>query len=496
MSLRLPPIALDLLALLAGAVLVPAFAPFEWRVLAVLAPALFFLTLFNAAPGRAARRGWLFGLGMFGAGVHWVYFSLHLFGAAIAPLAALLTLGFVLAMALLPAAFGWLFARLSRHLPPAIALMALAPALWTLFEWWRGWMLTGFPWLLLGHAQVDTWLGGLAPIGGVYAASWAAALSAGLLAWLSLPRPAQARASAVAALVALWLSAGLLDRIAWTEVSGEPLDVALIQGNVAQEVKWEPESLLGAMRLYDALTLGAHGADIILWPETAIPAFYDEVAEGFLTPIAAEARAAGSHLLTGIFAYDPDSGAMYNSIASLHEAPEFYHKRHLVPFGEYLPLRFVLRWLDRYLEIPMADLSRGSERPLLTAAGHVIGASVCYEDAFGEEVIDALPEAALLVNVSNDAWFGDSIAAHQHLEIARMRSKETGRWLLRATNTGISAVIDHRGAIVARSPHLEQHVLTATVEPRAGMVPYAYFGNWPVVGLALLTVLLALRWRA
>jgi apolipoprotein N-acyltransferase len=475
-------------SLAAGGGLVLAFAPFEWRSMAVISPALLFLLWIGASARRAFQLGYLFGLGLFGAGVSWIYFSLHLFGAAIAPLAALITLFFVLAMALYPALLGWGVARLRTGRDWA-NLMLIMPAGWVVFEWWRGWFLTGFPWLLLGHAQPETWLAGYAPVVGAYGVGWAAAVSAGVLAW-TLTGDLRRLAAGPILLLALWLGGAALSRVEWTVPEGPALRVSLLQGNVAQETKWKPESLFMAMDLYARLNREALGSDLILWPETAIPAFYHEVAEHYLLPLSEETRAHGGALLVGIFVYEPGTRHMYNSIVHVDEWPSAYHKRHLVPFGEYLPLRGLLMWLDSLLEIPMSDLTPGRGRPLLDVAGLPVGFSVCYEDAFGEQMIDALPEARMLVNVSNDAWFGDSIAPHQHLEIARMRSLESGRVMLRATNTGISAVIGHRGEIIARSPQFEEHVLTAQAQPRTGLTPYARWGNTPVVLLAMLVVAL------
>ncbi|MBK1674388.1 apolipoprotein N-acyltransferase [Ectothiorhodospira shaposhnikovii] len=484
------------LALLAGAALVPAFAPFELRVLGVLAPALLFVLWAGAQPRQAAWRGYAFGLGMFGAGVYWVYYSLHLFGAAIAPLAALITAGFVMLLALFPALLGYLAARLRGRTPAFVHLVLLVPALWVLFEWWRGWFLTGFPWLLLGTAQLDTALAGYMPVLGVFGTGMVAAMMAGALAW-GVVSGHRRLAAGLGLVGLLWLGGLGLKQVEWTRPVGEPLQVSLLQGNMAQEDKLRPEELVTAMGLYAYLTEEAFGSDLILWPETAVPNFYHYLEEDFLLPLEAEARTHGSELLAGIFTYEPETRRMFNSIAKVDaERPQFYHKRKRVPFGEYLPLRGLLEWLDGYIELPMADLSKGYGDFTLEAAGIVLGASICYEDAFGHLIIRALPRAQMLVNVTNDAWFGDSIAPHQHLEIARVRSLEAGREMLRATNTGISAVIDHRGGIRDRSPQFKTHVLTTRAQPREGRTPYALWGNWPVVtGLTLLVAGLVLAGR-
>jgi len=473
----------DLFALLAGVLLTLAFAPYELRVFAVLAPALLFLLWWGQTPGRTAWRGYLFGLGMFGAGVHWIYYSLYLFGAAIAPLAGFITALFVVVLAIFPALLGYLLARFAPRLP-GLALIVCFPAAWVLFEWWRGWFLTGFPWLLLGTSQVDTALSGYVPVIGAYGTSLVVVLMAGLLAWLTVRGSLRSVATGLAGVVLLWILGLGLMRMEWTQPEGETLHVSLVQGNVDQAEKWGPNSVQEALDLYGGLTRQSLGADIVLWPETAIPAFYHEIHEPILE-IATEVEAAGGALIIGIFVYDFETKAMYNSIVHAMDEPAAYHKRHLVPFGEYLPLRGLLMWLEGWLEIPMSDLSPGRDLPLLYIGDLPVGMSVCYEDAYGGQVAEALPHAQLLINVSNDAWFGDSIAPHQHLEIARMRSLETGRDMLRATNTGVSAVIDHRGGLIATSPQFEAHVLEAVAQPRTGRTPFSLWGNWMAVLLSL-----------
>lgn len=478
----------DALAFVAGLSLVGAFAPFELRALSLLAPAVVFLLWRDVTPKRAAWRGWLFGLGLFGGGVSWVYFSIHQFGAAIAPLAALITLFFVTAMALFHATLGWAAGRLRTDCD-ALDLVLIFPALWVLAEWWRGWFLTGFPWLLLGHAQADTWLGGYAPVVGTFGTGLTVALSAGLLAWIVVGR-GRKRIAALALIAVLWLGGAALGRIEWTEPAGEAVKVALVQGNVTQDRKFGPDALLAARDLYLGLTERVAADALVIWPETAIPDTYDVLAPD-LEWVAGRQRAGGGDFLTGVFVYDETQGVYHNSIARPDDPPAAYHKRHLVIFGEYLPLRWMLLWLDGFLDIPMSDLAPGKGRPLIEVAGMPVGVSVCFEAAFGSEMIEALPEAQLLINVSNDAWFGDSIAPHQHLEISRMRAIETGRWLARATNTGISAVIDERGRVVARSHQFAVDVVEAQVEPRSGMTPYAWFGDWPAVIVALAILLVA-----
>jgi apolipoprotein N-acyltransferase len=266
----------------------------------------------------------------------------------------------------------------------------------------------------------------------------------------------------------------------------------VVQGNVPQHLKWRDEERAATLERYLGLTRAHWDADLVVWPETAVPAFAHR-ARDFLADLAVEAEAHGATVLLGIPYADLGSGRYYNSVLALGRGePALYHKRHLVPFGEFVPLSSVLGRVLDLLNAPMSDFSSGPrDQPPLLADGVRVGVSICYEDAFGEEVILALPAATLLVNVSNDGWFGDSIAPHQHLEIARLRARETGRDLVRATNTGISALMDHRGQVRGRSPQFEPHVLRGEVQPRTGTTPYARLGNLPVVAGAIALLALA-----
>jgi apolipoprotein N-acyltransferase len=482
----------DLACLIAGLALPLAYAPFGAWPLAFLSQAVLYRCWLGANPGRACRRGWLYGLGMFGAGTSWVQVSIHQFGLPVYAFSAGMTVLFVLFFALYPALVGYA-ARRWINVSPCRQLLVVLPVTWTLGEWLRGFVLTGFPWLTLGYSQIDGPLAAWAPVLGVFGVSLMTALAAGAVAALpDTPKPAVATVTGIA------LGSLLLARTVWTEAQGDPLSVTLVQGGIEQSIKWEPEKRQLTLDRYAALTEPHWGAGIVLWPETALPAFHSQLAD-YLGAMDRRARAANTALLIGI-PYDLHeagryAGRYYNSIVGLGTATGRYDKRHLVPFGEFLPLKELLAPMLSFLEIPMSDFTAGAAKqaPLLVAGDHAIGASICYEDAFGEEVIDALPAAALLVNVSNDAWFGDSIAPHQHLEMARMRAAETGRYLLRATNNGVSAIIDPAGRLLARSPQFTAHALTGEVRAQTGATPYVRSGNGPVVTILLLGLLLARR---
>ena len=479
----------------AGAATTLAFAPFGLAPLAVLGPALLFYLWLGASPGRAFRHGWLFGLGLLGTGVSWVHVSIEQFGHVPPLLAAFITLLFVVGMALYFGLAGWLSLKLAPS-RAGCTLLLVYPAVWVSVEWLRGWFLTGFPWLALGYSQLDWPLAGLAPLLGVYGVGWAVAVSAGGLALLVVGR-GSLRYYVLGGLALLWVASAGLAIKQWTAPAGEPLRVSLVQGNIPQEVKWHPDQLRPSLRLYWELTREHWDSDLIVWPETAVPAFEDRVEQGLLAPLEEEARAGDSDLLLGIPVRDRETGRYFNAMITLGEFRDRYFKRHLVPFGEFLPLQPLLGPLVvDLLEIPMSDFSTGDDlRPLVRVAGYQAGVSICYEDAFGEEVIQALPEAAFLVNASNDAWFGDSLAPHQHLQIARMRALESGRYLLRSTNTGISAIIGSGGELLGTSPAFTQDVLSGSIRPLQGLTPYARVGNSLVVSVVLLLLGISAIWR-
>jgi apolipoprotein N-acyltransferase len=476
-----------LAALLAGAVLPLAFAPFQLFPLAVVSPAVLFLLWRDAAPARAAWQGFLFGLGMFGVGVSWVYVSMHNFGNMPAPLAAFATLLLVAGLALYPALLGFVQAKLRRG-PEAWHALLILPGLWTLFEWWRGWFLSGFPWLNLGYSQAATPLAGFAAWAGVYGASLACALSAGLIAYAA-SAPIKAWRLWLPLLAAIWLGGWAAGRVEWAQPEGPALRVALVQGNVPLKIKWRPEQRGEIVDRYLSLSRRESDRDLIVWPEAAMPAYLEHIA-----PVTAAlndiSRERGTDFVFGVIEGDAASRAYYNSVVSVGRTPGAWRKQHLVPFGEFLPMPLLFRWLIDSMQIPMSNFSTGArDQPLLQAAGQRLGVTVCYEDAFGEEMIRQLPDATLLVNVSEDAWFGDSFAPHQRVQMARLRALETARPMLRAANTGPSTAIDHRGAILATTAQFRQDVLRADVQPMTGATPYVRWGNWPVVMLVLALVL-------
>ena len=475
-------------ALLAGLALPFAFAPYGWWPVAGFALAALLALLRGRDARQAARLGWCFGLGMFGHGVWWIQVSVHQFGLPYYAFSVTTTAVLVAFLALYPA----LFAALTRALPApseASRQWCLVPALWLACEWLRGYLFSGFPWLALGYSQIDAPLAGLAPWLGEAGCTLAVVFAASLLAQM---RVASRRGRAVLLLVLMSLLGGaqLLRGVTTTFEIKAGLHAALIQGAIPQQLKWERAQRAHAFALYSELSAPHWHSDLLVWPETAIPAFADEVPE-MLASLNASARAAHTSLLVGMPTGQAWSGGRYyNSVVALGVEPGRYDKRHLVPFGEFFPLKSLLEDLTKLLSIPMSDFSAGDlKQASIHAAGHIVGVSICYEDVFAREIRRALPAAAFLVNVSNDAWFGDTIAPHQHLQIARMRALEAGRYLLRATNSGITAVIDERGRVVARAPQFAATALISQFAARGGATAYVRYGDGPLQGLVMMTVI-------
>jgi len=480
------------LVLLAGALMPLAFAPFELYPLGLLALAILFFLWRRAGPGQAFRTGFLFGLAMFGGGTSWIYISIHDYGYVPLALSISLTLLFVIVLALFPALCGYVAARfrtvLERWSPRSEIwfVLLVLPSFWVLFEWCRGWFMTGFPWLLVGYSHVNTPLAGFAPLLGVYGVSLLAAVSSALVMLSLSAKAGEIRGGYLLVLVGLWGCGAVLSHIDWTREKGEALRVSLVQGNISQDLKWLADMRAPTLDIYATLTRAHWDSDLIIWPETAIPMFSYQ-ARQFLEMMTAEAALNDTDLLVGLVYQDMESGAYYNSMLGLGVDGGRYDKHHLVPFTEYLPFKSMLAGIIDVLDVPMSDFAAGDIRQVpLQLAGHAIGITICYEDAFGEEVINSLPQASLLVNVSNDAWFAGSIAPAQHLQIAQMRALETGRELMRATNTGISAFISAHGSLRQVAPQFSTQVLTLDVHPRSGATPYVRVGNKAVLVLVFL----------
>lgn len=478
-------------ALLAGTVCVFGFAPFGIFPLAVLALAVLFALMLRAATPRAAAwLGWSFGVGLFTAGIGWIYVALHDYGDMHMLLAAPATLLFAAFLALFPALAGYAQARIP--VTDRLRAVLVMPALWVLVEWVRGTIFTGFPWLTQGYAHSDSPLAGYAPLFGVYGVSLVAVVSAGLLALWWRERWNKPGRIALAALVVLWAGGAALRAVAWTQPQGEPFSVALVQGNISQHLKFDEDALVGTLETYRRLALQSD-ARLTVLPETALPLLRQEVPQQLIVQLRDHARQNGGDVLIGSF--ERDDGGYYNSVFSLGSADEqHYRKHHLVVFGEFIPLRPLLGWfINGVLDIPMGDLARGGEdQPPLQVAGQQVAPDICYEDVFGEEVIRHLPQATVLLNLTNDAWYGESHAASQHNQISRMRALETGRMMLRATNTGVTSIIGPDGKVLQQLPQHEEAVLRGMAQGYEGVTPYVRWGNAAV--MLLIAAMLAYAW--
>jgi apolipoprotein N-acyltransferase len=510
------------ICLAAGAAHALAFAPGDiwWLQVAALA-VLFALLVFPWAPAprAAALHGFAFGLGWFGVGIWWVYISMHVYGQLPAALAVLATLALAAGLALLPAAAcagaAWSLRRRAgvcggRAVQAQLAALLVAlPGAWTGAEWLRGVLFTGFPWIATGYAHSDGPLSGYAPLVGVYGVSLVAAVAAGacalvvvsIVAWRrdTTVAPAARRALAAgAALVVVLPAAGLgLAAIEWTRAEGAPIRVRLVQGNIPQDLKFTDAGLQRAAETHERLLRVQDGRriDLAVLPESVYPLPLNYLPEPVTRALVDATRTHARALVFGVFIEDPP-GRFYNSAVALsQERPaQRYSKRHLVPFGEYVPVGF--RWFVDLMHIPIGDQERGpAYQPPFELVGQRIAANICYEDLFGAEIIAAWKDPAraptLLLNLSNLAWFNDSRALPQHLQISRLRAIETGRPMLRATNTGATAVIDARGRVVAALPFNTEGTLVADVRGHVGSTPYVRFGNWPALALIAAFLVLA-----
>ena len=484
-------------AFAAGSVLNLAFAPFGWWPIAILAPAALIALIRGLPPRRAGWTGAAFGTGLFAFGTYWLYTCLHVIGLVPIWLTMVLQAGLIALMASYSAGLCYVA---NRHWlkPGATRAWLVLPVLWVLLEWLRGWLLTGFPWLSLGYAMTDSPLKGWAPLFGVYGVTWAAATIAVAINVMLLRTVGGARrlfALGVAAL--LFAIPAMLGRHAWTRAAGPAVSIAAVQGAVPQDQKWQAKNRDETMARYSQLTADAWGAQLIVWPEAALPILASEIPD-YLRRLKELGHAHGSDLAIGLVNYEPATNKYYNGLLVLSDSGGgWYYKRHLVPFGEYFPVpAFVRSWM-RLMSLPYTDITAGArQQPTLSAAGQKLGLTICYEDAFGGQQLRVLREATLLINATNNAWFGDSTATPQHLQIGRMRALEAGRFMVVAANDGITAVIGPQGQIIARLPQFQKAVLRADVQPMTGLTPYARLGNYPVViGAGLLLAVAVWRRR-
>lgn len=475
----------DGLALLAGAVFTLGLSPFDLWPFAVISPALLFFVVRDCSVSRSVLRFYLFNVGLFGAGVSWLFVSIDVFGGASVALASLLVAAFVISYSLVSVPLAYLFSRWFRS--SEFACFLAFCSLWVIQEWIRSWFLTGFPWMFLGYGLMGTWLESLAPLLGVFGVSLAAVIVATSVTQALVFRQWTLMAPAIA----MVLLGGLANQWSFTEPT-RVRSVSLVQGNIDQHIKWRPENRGPIMKRYADATVDEWGRDLIVWPEAAITALPQQV-KGYLEDLGDLARQRGSTLILGIPDRN-DEGGFVNTVIALGEQEGRYVKRRLVPFGEYVPLESLLRGVIAVFDLPMSSNHPGAEdQSPLSLGDDLISVSICYEVVYPDLVRTSVVSPGLLLTVSNDSWFGTSIGPWQHLQMARMRALENGRYMVRATNNGVTAIIDHRGIIRAALPQFETGVLRGDVEIRKGVTPFHRFGSYPVLLFCLL--MLGLAWQ-
>ncbi|MDP0589616.1 MAG: apolipoprotein N-acyltransferase [Candidatus Endonucleobacter bathymodioli] len=493
---------ISLLCLLSGATLTLGFSPFDLWLIAMVSIASIFLLIRNECCKRATINGFLFGVGMFGAGTSWVYISIHQFGAASVPLASLLTALFVGGISLLCIVpLFWLYSQLVQRwrIQYTWQQALLFSALWTLFEWVRCWLFTGFPWLLVGYTLLDTPSISWAPVTGVYGLSFLLLITSTIAASFLAAKGRQLLWSSATAMVVIgcWLTALYLANIQWTKPVSK-LEFSAIQGNIPQSLKWDAAYLQNTISTYRTLTSLEWQQDLIVWPENAIPVSYSS-AKDFLKLLDREAKSKGATLVTGIPIDDLLSGGTqyYNGVISIGQGAGEYHKQKLVPFGEYVPFEALLRGLISFFDLPMSNFSTGADnQPPLMVGKTIIAPYICYEVVYPDFVAKMAQDTGLLITISNDSWFGKSIGPEQHFQMARMRAIETGRYMIRSTNNGITAVINNYGQVVESIPRFEQGVLRGTAKVMSGNTPFMTNGSWPVVVFCILMLLVVRVCRA
>ena len=487
-----------ILPFLLGILAVAGFAPYYFYPATIASLiSLFYLWQKSNTAKQAALLGLMYGLGLFGVGIYWIYISLHDFGGMpwwMASFSTFVLCGF---LALFPAIVGALSKGINY------SLLSI-PVFWTLSEWVRSWIFTGFPWLTVGYSQVpQSPLVGYLPIIGVYGISFISVFIASLIAyWLAKPTQSNIwKRMAVAALILIWGSGSLLKFVEWTKPINNSTSVALLQGNISQEIKWSPKITDQTLKTYLDMAQKSK-AKLIIMPETALPMLANRIPHQYMQALKNHALSNQGDILIGVVegiasANQNDPDQYYNSMLSIGSAnTQTYRKSHLVPFGEFIPLKTVFSWIYQdWLNIPLSDLARGSlEQHPMNVAGQKVAVNICYEDVFGEEIIRQLPEATLLVNVSNDAWYGESLAAYQHMQFSQARAIETGRVMLRATNTGATAMIDSHGKIIAHAAHFSKTTLSIEAQGYTGTTPYVRWGNWPLI-IVLITTTIGLLIR-
>lgn len=482
-----------IICLIAGALIAPSLAPFDTPYLSLIPPLVLFLSSYKRDRKKSALLGWAFGFGFFGSGISWVFVSISEHSQTPVAIAAILTCLFVAALALLFSLQLYLWKRFFAARYQSISFIGL----WVIFEWIRSWFLTGFPWLYLGNSSLDTPFQNLLPLGGVWLASFAILITA-----IALAELIRTRRLLPLLIIPLPLIGSYLLPSSWTTTTEQELSVALVQPNIPQAIKWNPDYRKEILSQYESLSAPHIDTQLMLWPETAIPAVFQNAA----TPLAELLNDLDQNNVTLISGLPsairdqehPKGYRIHNSLAVLTSGSGIYHKQRLVPFGEYVPMETYIRGMFDFFNLPMSSFSLPEKetQSLLRVGSNTLSAAICYEIAYPELVRQSSLQADILLTVSNDTWFGHSIAPAQHLQIARIRAVENGRWLIRGTNNGITAIINSTGRIVEQLPQFTQGVLRGKVHTMQGQTPYQTYSSLPTLLLSTLFLLLTMgKWR-
>lgn len=475
-------------ALIAGMMFVFALSPFGIWGVALLSPLILYALLLTKMTGtRAFLIGTSYGTGLWAVGAFWLYTSIHDYGNIPAWLALIMIGVMAVVMGLFHGVMAWLFVRFLGRQPLAFA------AIWIVQEWLKTWVLTGFPWLFVGYAYTDLpFMSSFAPIGGVFLVGFVSVFVSA-----SIVDALRGRLSYLA-LSLVGLSVGVLlhlSNVSYTTPTGQKLSVSLVQGNIPQDLKWLTEYQQDTLDIYANLSQSEWGRDLVVWPEGAIPMFQDE-AWAFLGGVAQLAKASDTAFVTGIPYKDTAQSTagefppFYNSALALGASSGVYKKQRLVPFGEYVPLQGVFDILPELASSGLSHSAGNADQPAILIKDKPMGVAICYEVAYPETTRQNAKDSQFLLTISNDAWFGTSTGPHQHLQMVRMRSIETGRWFARGTNNGVTAIIDHKGKIVQSIPQFERGVLRGQVDMMTGTTPFVRFGHYPL--LVFVTILLVM----
>lgn len=487
--LRIPNKISNLIAAVGGSLITLSFAPFNYWFVGIFSLACLALLIHQQPLKTILWRSWFFGAGMYASGVSWVYVSISGFGGAPAPLAILLVALFVNVLAFAFIIPFYIYGKFFSH--SAMNLLVAFPITWLLSEWIRTWLLTGFPWLFIGYAHTHTWISGWAPIVGVMGLSFICALSAGFLAQCCWAIKKFALLIGGTVTFLFWMGGLALQQYQWTHLSPNPISLAMVQPNIAQENKWEKDCILSTMSLLKEKSEPLWGNKIIIWPEAAVTALYSD-ALPFLNEMNSIASEHNSGLITGIIFDDAEKNAYYNSIATFGDAIGIYHKRRLVPFGEYVPREW-LRNLITFFNLPTSHINLGPQDQHGLKSGDIyIAPSICYEVAYPDLVAKSAVNSQLLMSISNLGWFGDSLGRHQFLQMAQMRAVETQRYFAYSTNNGPSAIIDSKGNVKTQSTAFTQTTLVGEVYAANGTTPFMRWGSWPLIIASLILLLIVI----